>query len=148
MSDDFFEELDKKIGAHNAKEQARVDRKEADTAFSIQAIAEMHPVAQRYVEKLRERGINAKVGGGERGITFEMKWADHGEHGLSVFPAIETGRLEIVRNSTDHTDGKRFRSTDGSTYGESNWDVSKFESALRSVINDYVFYADKHKGIA
>jgi hypothetical protein len=148
VSDDFFGELDKKIGGLNAKEQAKAAQKAAEAAFSEKAIADMHPVAQQYVEKLRERGITARVSGSESGLTFEMRWADSADHGLTVYPDLETGRLKIVRNSTDHTDGKRFRSSDGLTHGEADWEPSKFEGALKSVINDYMFYADKHGGIA
>lgn len=148
MDDDFFGGLDKKISDLDAKQQARAEQKAADTAFSERAIAEMHPVARDYVEKLRERGITARVSGNERGLTFEMRWADNADHGLSVYPDLETGRLKIIRNSTDHTDDKRFRSTDGRLYGEADWKPSMFESALKSVINDYMFYADKHGGIA
>lgn len=148
MSDDFFGELDKKLGDLDSKQQARSDQKDADTAFSEREIASMHPVAREYADKLGERGITARVSGSERGLTFEMRWADNADHGLSVYPDLETGRLKIIRNSTDHTDHKRFRSSDGRTYGEADWKPSMFESALKSVINDYLFYADKHGGIA
>jgi hypothetical protein len=148
VSDDFFGELDKKISDLDAKQQARAAQRDADTAFSEKAIAEMHPVARVYIEKLRERGITARVSGNERGLTFEMRWVDNADHGLSVYPDLDTGRLKITRNSTDHTDGKRFRSTDGRLYGETDWKPSTFENALKSVINDYLSYAEKHGGIA
>lgn len=148
MSDDFFNALDKKIGDLNAKQQASAAQKDADSAFSEEAILEMHTVARDYVAKLKDRGITARVSGNERGIRFEMRWADNADHGLAVYPDIDTGRLKIIKNSTDHSDDRRFQSTDGRLYGRADWDSSKFESALQSVINDYLFYADKHGGVA
>jgi hypothetical protein len=70
------------------------------------------------------------------------------EHGFSIYPDLNTGRLKISQNSTDHIDGKRFSSTDGNTYGQDNWDQSRFESLIKSVISSYMSFARHHEGIA
>ncbi|CAN5497454.1 hypothetical protein BH10PSE12_BH10PSE12_08010 [soil metagenome] len=147
MSDDFFGALDGKIADLNKAQDARAERRGADQAFSERAILAMRPVADRYVAQLRERGIYAIVGGNERGLTIEMRWADGADHGLAVYPELESGRLKIFRNSTDHRDDRRFRSSDGATYDEASWKASFFEEALKGVINDFMAQAAKHGGI-
>jgi hypothetical protein len=127
---------------------AKVEQHDANRAFSKEAMVALRPVAQEYATKLRERGISSNVDASEHGISFKMQWAIGASHGLTVQTDYKTGRLEIWRNSTEHTTGKQFRSTDGVTYDGSTWEPSKFESALKSVINDYVSYADKHHGVA
>jgi hypothetical protein len=148
VSDDFFGNLDKKLSEISGKQQAAADQREANRAFSEQAIQDMHPVARKYAARLRERGISALVSGNQTALTFEMRWADGAEHGLSVHPDGETGELKIVRISTDHTDGRTFRSSDGRTYGERDWRLSMFEAALEKEIDAYISAADKHRGIA
>jgi hypothetical protein len=61
---------------------------------------------------------------------------------------VETNRLKISHDSTDHTDGKPFRSTELTTYHATTWSCSTFENALKSVIRDYMSAADKHGGTA
>ncbi|GEM_PF-5128746 len=147
VSDNFFSKLDQQLDAAKSEEMAVADRKAADRAFSEKAIAELRPVATEYAAKLRERGISTRVSGSGV-LEFEMRWADGGTHGLMICPDLDTGRLKIVRKSTDHTDGRRFSSSDWQTYGEDTWKPSTFESALESVINDYMSFAKHHGGIA
>ena len=147
MGDDFFSSLDNKISELKTGEQEARERELADRAAAEEAIAAMHPVANDYAAKLRERGISAKVSGSNKGITFEMRWADNAEHGLSVYPDLASGRLKLIRNSTSHTDGRRFSSTDGMMYAAGQWAPDRFEAALKGIIEDYMFYAPKHGGI-
>lgn len=147
VNDDFFSKLDKQISDVKAEETAVAHRKAADRAFSVRAIAALHPLADEYASKLRERGISAQVSGNE-GLEFEMRWQDGGTHGLTVYPDLTTGRIKITRKSTDHTDGRRYSSSDWQTHGEDSWKPSMFENALKGVINDYMFYAKMHGGVA
>lgn len=148
VSDDFFNDFDKKLVELKTSEQEESDRKAEDRAAAEVAIMAMHPVATEYAAKLRERGITARVSGGKGALVFEMRFADNGDHGLSVYPDLTTGRLVIYRNSTDHTTGRGFRSTDGMTYAAGQWAPERFEAALKSVINEYLRIADKHGGVA
>lgn len=148
MVQDFFKDLDGKINGMNIAAVAKINKRPNDQAFSEKAILAMHSLADYYAKKLGERGITATVSGNERGIKFEMRWADRAGHGLSVLPDIVNGQLKLTRNSTDHTDGKRFRSTNGRTYNEKTWPAEMFESSLKSIIDDYLYYASRHGGIA
>jgi hypothetical protein len=148
VSDDFFAKLDAKLESLKSGQQAAVTRLEDERRASSDAIKAMHPVAKDYVAKLRERGITAYFSGTNYGLTFEMRWGDGATHGLSVYPDMDSGRLQIIRNSTDHTTGRSFNSTDGATYAAKDFSPQKYESALKSVIHDYVRFADRHEGIS
>lgn len=147
MSDDFFSGLDNKLTELKTNEQEAQERERANRAAAEDAIEAMHPVANDFAAKLRERGMSAKVSGSRKGLTFEMRWADNGEHGLSAYPDLSSGRLKLIRTSTDHTDGRRFSSTDGMMYAAGQWSPDRFEAALKSIIEDYIYYAPKHGGI-
>lgn len=146
MSDDFFGSLDKRLSALSAKHDAASAEKEANRAFSERAIRDMHPIAKRYAGELGKRGIGVRVKGDERSLRFEMRWADGAEHGLSIYPDSETGALKLTRNSTDHSNGQKFSSSE--IYAEKEWDASLFEGALEREIEDYIAYSEKHRGIA
>ncbi|MFC4173771.1 hypothetical protein ACFOYU_17210 [Microvirga sp. GCM10011540] len=147
MADAFFKQLDGKLAALKSAEAAAADRKASNRAFAAKALADLRPIADEYASRLNERGIKAKVSGNDYGLSFELRWSNGDDHSLSVASESDANRLKIVRHSTDHTTGKRYQSTDGTTYDASSWKASHFEVAVQGLIDDYVTLADKHGGL-
>lgn len=145
--DEFFGSVDAKLGAKKKEHDAREDKRTQNLEFAKQAAADAQPIAERYVEKLRERGITAKVERSELGLSFKLRYADSGIWNLTLSPNVDTGKLEFHGEYTND-DGRRFGSWDAMSYDENTWSAETFTKKLQKHIEDYVFYADRHRGVS
>lgn len=146
MTDDFFDKLDKKISEQESADRVARNQTMVNREFSHEAIRKMLEIATSYKGKLRERDIHAEISGNQRGFSFKMIWADGGHRALEVYPDLHSGRIQFHTAFTND-DGRNLRSTDGASYDAGNWKDEDFEPKLKKLIDDFVFYADRHGGL-
>jgi hypothetical protein len=93
------------------------------------------------------RNIHVEVRTHSTGISFTLRYNDGGHHALNIFGSLRDNRIEMSTNFTSD-DGRNYTSTSGASYDKSNWKDSLFKDALEKCIKDFLFYADRHGGVA
>jgi hypothetical protein len=146
VSDEFFDKADKKLASLRAAAQAAKTARDVNLEFAQRVFPEIASIAQSYKKKLLERGIHVEISGNDRGLTFNMMYADGGHRGLMVYPEIESNRIQFHTIYTND-DGRDMTGTDGVSYNESGWKDGIFEQKLQKAIDDFLSYADRHGGI-
>jgi hypothetical protein len=145
MSDDFFDKVDKTLSDQGAAVKSANAAKDANVDFAKTALTAMRPVAEEYKRKLVERGIYVELTAGDSGLTFKMRYANGGHNGISVYPDIDTGRLQF-RSHYTNDDGRPMVGIDANSYNASNWKDGVFKEKLEKLIKDFLTYAPRHGG--
>ncbi|MFG4657097.1 hypothetical protein ACF0BG_19440 [Acinetobacter baumannii] len=143
MSDDFFDKIDKQLGAE--KTTAETARTHADTAkaFSKQVIKRVRPVADDYAAKLKARGIDAESAGHDDYIAFKLLYADGDGVEMSFGVNHKNGRLALSKHYRD--DKGPYKTMDES-FGEEKWKDTYYEVKLKEFIEEFMAVAPKHGG--
>lgn len=143
--DEFFKKVDEEITSTKKDEaaasQAIIERK----AFLSDVVDRIRPIAEKYQEELINRDIEVDVSSSKGGILFSMKKKNTNyTHALSMSESDKyDGFFTFVCHSTDD-DGRKFTSTNGAIYSQSNWKDEEFVEKLEKHISDYLFYSKRH----
>jgi hypothetical protein len=146
MSDDFFNKIDKQLDSSKAKKEAAQATQTDRLKFAAQVISQCAPVAEQYQQKLHERGVKVEYSAFPHRLTFKILYKDGGFHGLTFGADRDSSRLTFEGIFTD--EGKSWTSTSGGGYDEKSWKAEIFEQKLQKEIEDALFYADRHHGVA
>ena len=147
MSDDFFDNIDAKLGEQKDKRVAQDDAAEANRAFIKGLIPRLVTIAEGYAAKCNERGMSADVSHHNYSITFTLRYCNGQKRSLVGGSHHDMrGRLAFEDHYPDN-DGKRYKSLPTDWYDESNWSDDRYEAKLKKTIEDFVFYADRFGGI-
>ncbi len=142
--EDFFNNLDKKINENNKEEESLTFCKENRKEFLNETISRILTISEAYRDGLQQRGILTSVSHTPRTFIFCMKYKNGWQHDLALAESPKfDGYFNIIKHSTND-DGRRFTSTDGVSYSESNWDDNIFKVKLENHIDDYFFYSKRH----
>jgi len=146
-SSDFFGKLDAKLNDQTAIKVANEDRANELRIFASEVFERVTPIAQDYASKLKDKGITAVVSSYATGIDFKLTFQDGGHYNLSLGIGRSGRTLEFEGDYTND-DGRPYRSVDGASYAEETWRDEVFIDKLQHHIEDYVFYSDRHRGVA
>jgi len=144
--DDFFSKIDSKLEEQKQRKESANTQKEENRAFLAKVCTEVAPIVAKYEHELQARNINVSSTIRDHLVSVELKFADGGHNRLTLSQDIDSGRLTMEKHFTND-DGKNYKSTDGRTFNEQNWRNDLFETALKKLIEDFVFYAPRHGGI-
>lgn len=138
---DFFAGLQKKLSDDALAKAAK--QSESDKFISA-AIAEMKPLLRDYMSDLDKMGIQVQAHGLDDDgnfISFKMFYEDGGHGGF-----VTRGHC-LVQLFTDD-DGKNYSSESPNVRLDGAFKTAKFESFVKQCIEDFIFYADRHGGVA
>lgn len=142
---DFFDKLDSTIDKQKRADNDHRAAKQENEDFFSQISARLVPTLEVYAEKLKERGIRVEHSANNRHVSMELKYSDGGHRALLLHTNLDTGRIEFEEHYTND-DGKNCKSITGTSYDQSTWKDELFESKLKKMIEDFVFYAPRHGG--
>jgi hypothetical protein len=142
-NDDFFAKVDTKLRKETATDAASLETASKNREFVKQVIDRLTPVAASYETKLKERGINTKVDSSATGITVTLRYQDGCRNELYVGGLPKSQLIEL--NTSFIEDNQTYAAT--KSYDHSKWQDGFFEAKLQRLIDDFLFYADKHGGI-
>ncbi|MBO2888551.1 hypothetical protein J5H79_22890, partial [Providencia rettgeri] len=143
---DILNKIDSKK-EENAEAEIQNKQMQSDNeSFLRELVINLAPMVKEYEEKLSEKGIKVKADIGLQSISFELKFNDGGHWNLLLAPTLDsTGRFSFTSSCTND-DGRPYTSTNGSTYGKTNWQDEMFFEKLDKHIEDFIYYSDRHGG--
>jgi hypothetical protein len=146
-TEDFFKKVDKKIDSIDEAEAAEKKAAAELQVFMKKAIEDFSPTLQYYVDQIKGRGIRCESNSNGHSFSITLYFKDGGKHGLT-FSQEYRSRIGTYSFNVYFTndDGKNHTSTDGSQITQSNWSAEDAESRIQKVIEDFLFYADRHDG--
>jgi hypothetical protein len=145
MSDEFFSDLDKKLKNQANKNEMGKSQDER-LLQKVKNITEtVTPLLNDYKAKLSKRGITAKLSVYSTGFEFKMFYKDGGEHGFKLTRSVHSKKYQFIGIFTND-DGKNFTSEGGGP-DITKFSIDVFEKYLQNEINDYLYYAERHRGI-
>lgn len=142
----FFRDLDKKLAELAQARDTDHAAQDASLRFVERAVAQVLPIAVRYMDDLNARNIEATLSGNAEGLTFQLAYADGTVRALTMYPKPETHRIAFVA----YTPGDKRRhvsSRDAATYDPKSWTPDVFEERLQRFIDDFLKVANRHGGI-
>ncbi|MHA3117517.1 hypothetical protein E0H86_11525 [Acinetobacter sp. ANC 4635] len=142
---DFFSKIDAQIVKQQKIKSEVGMTKEQNEVFFSNVVQRLTPVLEEYVQQLTERKIKVTHLSKPTYMSIELKYRDGGHYCLSLGTNITTGRIEFTKFFTSD-DGKNYTSTDGISYTGTTWDDSIFTKQIENLIQDFVYYADRHQG--
>lgn len=143
---DILNKIDSKK-EENAEAEIQNKQMQSDNEFFLrELVINLAPMVKEYEEKLSEKGIKVKADIGLQYISFKLKFNDGGHWDLLLAPTLDSnGRFSFTKSYTND-DGRPYTSSNGSTYGEANWQDEIFFEALDKHIEDFIYYSDRHGG--
>jgi hypothetical protein len=146
-AEDFFKKVDTKMGSIGEAEAAEKKAAAELQSFMKKAIEDFAPTLQSYADKIKERGIRCESNSNGHGFSITLYFKDGGKHGLTFSQEYRSriGAYSFNGHFTND-DGKNYTSTDGAQITQSNWSVEDTERRVQKVIEDFLFYADRHGG--
>ena len=141
---DFFPELDDKLSKIRKKQIIEQVARNTNKKFFQQKIKELAPRVDYIVEELQKRKINAKNTSRNQCLGIKLTY----NNGLTVAHlnfCIDHGSGRInIRNH--HWDETKWYADKGS-YGRDDWKDEILDQNIKSLIDDYASFVDKHGGI-
>lgn len=146
-AEDFFTKVDKKMDSIDEAEAAEKTAAAELQAFMKRAIEDFSPTLQSYVDQIKKRGIRCESNCNGHSFSITLYFKDGGKHGLTFSQEYRSslGAYSFNGHFTND-DGKDYTSTDGSQITQSNWSADDAERRIQKVIEDFLFYADRHGG--
>ena len=144
--DDFFASVDSTLRKTSEAETASNEKAAENYELLQEVVARLAPVVSSYMEKLKERNINADVQNSPASLSLTLRYSDGGHRGLSINRSLKTNEISITSSFTND-DGKNYTSTNGTAYDKSNWKDDVFVEQLHRCIEDFLIYANRHGGI-
>ena len=142
----YFKDLDKRLAELAlARDQDR-SVQDANLRFVERAVAQVVPIAVRYMDDLNARDIEATLSGNADGLTFQLVYRDGTERALTMYPNPETHHIAFV----DHTPGDKRRhasSGDAVSYDPQTWSPDVFEKRLQRFIDEFLEASNWHGGV-
>lgn len=143
MSDDFFDKIDKQLNDQEALRKQKAESSAANSKFCEEAIRQARPIADKYVEKLTSRGIDAEVSGHDSYFTVRLRWPDFDELEIAIGVDHKDKKAKIQEYHKEKSN--RYK------YGEyhinpDSWSLDKYEERLKKVISDFMAWSDRHGG--
>ena len=146
-NDDFFAGVDAQLSKMAAAEATAKDTAAENREFLQEVVIRLAPIVASYEQQLGARNIKVEVRSYPTSISFTMRYKDGGHFGLNISGSRQNNRIEMS-NSFTNDDGRNYTSTSGASYDKSNWNDSLFKDELEKCIKDFLFYADRHGGVA
>ncbi|WP_025119975.1 MULTISPECIES: hypothetical protein [unclassified Serratia (in: enterobacteria)] len=144
--DDFFGEIDKSISKTKAAEEGREKRIAQIREDFKEIIPRLIPTVQEYEKELIGRGIKVNVESSDSHITFKLRYKDGGHNDLYFGESKHfDGSFCFITYFTDDN-GKRYESTNGTSYSEKNWNDQEYVEKLESHIKSFILYSERHGG--
>jgi hypothetical protein len=144
-TDDFFSTIDSTLDKAAELDQRAGEMAAQNGLFLRELVPRLLPLFTTYRDKLRLRGVYAKLESYPTAVSLEMRYRDGGHYILHIGGELSTNRI-VVREFFTSDDGKDHRSSDGNGYDRSTWNDSIAETALQKCIRDFLFYANRHGG--
>lgn len=146
-AEDFFKKVDKKIESIDEAEAAEKTAAKELQAFMKKAIDEFSPTLQSYADRIKARGIRCESNCNGHSFSIILYYKNGGKHGLTFSQEYRSriGAYSFNGHFTNDN-GKNYTSTDGSQITQSNWSTEDAERRVQKLIEDFLFYADRHGG--
>lgn len=141
----IFFKIDDDIVKAKSTEVAGEDAKAQRKLFLNEVVVRLKPVSEKYKDELIKRDVEVDITSSPVGLFFSMKKKNTGyTHALDMSESNSfDGDFTFITHSTND-DGRKFQSTDGAMYNNSNWKDDVFTEKLKKHITDYFFYSKRH----
>ncbi len=141
----IFFKIDDDIVKAKSTEVAGEDAKAQRKLFLNEVVVRLKPVSEKYKDELIKRDVEVDITSSPVGLFFSMKKKNtRYTHALDMSESNSfDGDFTFITHSTND-DGRKFQSTDGAMYNNSNWKDDVFTEKLKKHIADYFFYSKRH----
>ncbi len=143
---DFFSKIDQQIDQQKDAKKSDELQKKNNEEFASQVITRLLPILEEYIAELKQRNIKVRYSSNSRSISLELLYRNGGYNSLVMNSSFDTGRIEF-KNFFTNDDGKKYESTDGSSYDENTWKDDIFKKKIEKLIEDFVNYSSRHGGL-
>lgn len=146
-SDDFFNDMSKKITENKVADQKSETREKDLTEFMQSAIKDITPMLKKYHSKLLEFGIKSELQINKTSFSLSMKHKNGDPHDLTFGQDFrdEFNAFIFKGHYRDEKTGKPYSASDYHPFTEESWDVSEVEKRIQKHIDDYISYQSRHR---